>query len=66
MKIEINGLQSKIHQPLTVDELISSLNYLNKKIAIEVNGEIIPRSAYSNKIIVDGDKVEIINAVGGG
>jgi len=66
MEIEINGLQMKIHQSLTVDELISSLNYLNKKIAIEVNGEIIPRSTYSNKIIVDGDKVVIINAVGGG
>jgi len=42
------------------------LGHANKKIAVEVNEEIIPRSQLKNKLVVDGDKIEIINAVGGG
>ena len=38
----------------------------NEKIAIEVNNEIVPRSQLKNKLIVDGDNIEIITAVGGG
>jgi len=42
------------------------LGYANKKFAVEVNEEIVPRSQLRNKLVVDGDKIEIINAVGGG
>jgi len=49
-----------------LEVLLNELDQSSKKVAIEVNEEIIPRSQYKNKLVVDGDKIEIINAVGGG
>ena len=66
MKITINGIERKFTSSLTLDTLIIELGYANKKVAIEVNEEIIPRSELRNRLVVDGDKIEIINAVGGG
>ena len=42
------------------------LGHDDKRVAIEVNEEIVPRSHLKNKLVVDGDKIEIITAVGGG
>ena len=66
MKITINGIEKKFTSSLTLDTLLIEIGHANKKIAVEVNEEIIPRSQLKNKLIVDGDKIEIINAVGGG
>jgi len=66
MKITINGIEKKFTSSLTLDTLLIELGHANKKVAVEVNEEIIPRSELRNKLVVDGDKIEIINAVGGG
>jgi len=66
MKITINGIEKKFTSSLTLDTLLIELGHANKKVAVEVNEEIIPRSQLRNKLVVDGDKIEIINAVGGG
>ena len=66
MKITINGIEKKFTSSLTLDTLLIELGHANKKVAVEVNEEIIPRSELKNKLVVDGDKIEIINAVGGG
>ena len=66
MKIKINGIEKKFTSSLTLDTLLIELGHANKKVAVEVNEEIIPRSELRNKLVVDGDKIEIINAVGGG
>jgi len=66
MKIYINGEIKVFENKLTALSLIKLLGYEGKKIALEINQAIIPRSSYENKIIVEGDSVEIINAVGGG
>jgi len=66
MKITINGIEKKFTSSLTLDTLLIEIGHANKKIAVEVNEEIIPRSQLKNKLVVDGDKIEIINAVGGG
>ena len=66
MKITINGIEKKFTSSLTLDTLLIELGHANKKVAIEVNEEIVPRSQLRNKLVVDGDKIEIINAVGGG
>ena len=66
MKITINGIEKKFTSSLTLDTLLIEIGHANKKIAVEVNEEIIPRSQLKNKLVIDGDKIEIINAVGGG
>ena len=66
MKITINGIEKQFTSSLTLDTLLIEIGHANKKIAVEVNEEIIPRSQLKNKLVVDGDKIEIINAVGGG
>jgi len=66
MKIIINGKEKNYISEITLEELINELSDSNKKFAVELNEEIIPRSQLQNKLIVDGDKIEIITAVGGG
>jgi len=66
MKIIINGVEKNYTSDLTLETLLIELGHANKKVAVEVNEEIIPRSELKNKLVVDGDKIEIINAVGGG
>jgi len=66
MNIIINGIEKSYTSSLTLETLLIELGYANKKFAVEVNEEIIPRSELRNKLVVDGDKIEIINAVGGG
>ena len=66
MKIFVNGHEKSCSASLTLYGLLIELEQANKRVAVEVNGEIVPRSHFENKLVVDGDKIEIINAVGGG
>ena len=66
MKIFVNGHEKSCSASLTLYSLLIELEQANKRIAVEINGEIVPRSDYENKLVVDGDEIEIINAVGGG
>ena len=66
MDIIINGIERNYTSSLTLEILLIELGYANKKVAVEVNEEIISRSQLKNKLVVNGDKIEIINAVGGG
>ena len=66
MDIVINGIKRNFTSSLTLETLLIELGHANKKVALEVNEEIIPRSELGNRLVVDGDKIEIINAVGGG
>jgi len=66
MNIIINGVEKTYTSSVTLETLLIKLGYANKKVAIEVNEEIIPRSKLRNKLVVNGDRIEIINAVGGG
>ena len=66
MKIIINGVEKNYTSDLTLETLLIELGHANKKVAVEGNEEIIPRSELRNKLVVDGDKIELINAVGGG
>jgi len=66
MKIIINGIEKNYTSSLTLETLLIELGHANKKVAVEVNEEIIPKSQLKNKLVVDGDSIEIIKAVGGG
>lgn len=67
MNISING-NAKIFDAaeMTIESLIQALNLSGKRLAIEKNGEIVPRSQFADIFLQEGDKLEIVGAVGGG
>ena len=64
--LHINGAIQVFNHRLNVAELIQYLTLGGKKLAIERNGELVPRSQYAECQVVDGDRLEIVMAVGGG
>lgn len=66
ISIIINGESRAFDHAPTCAELISELRLAGKRIAMERNGEIVPRSQFSACVLQDGDKLEIVAAVGGG
>ncbi|MFM9835086.1 MAG: sulfur carrier protein ThiS [Methylophilaceae bacterium] len=67
MQISINGNPKQFQaKNMTIADLINNLNVVGKRIAIECNGEIVPRSQFANVMLKEGDKFEIVGAVGGG
>ena len=66
IELVINGESRSFTAPLTLAQLIESLDMAGKRIAIERNGEIVPRSQHADTSLVSGDRLEIVVAVGGG
>ena len=67
MNLKINGnIKSFDDTSITVEVLVTKLNLLGKRIAIEKNGMIISKSEFQNITLRDGDQLEIVGAVGGG
>ena len=52
--------------PISIQALIEHMQINNKRIAIERNGEIVPRGQFGHQMLADGDKLEVVVAVGGG
>jgi len=66
LEIKINGETRQFPAAQTVSELIEHLGYSGKRIAIERNGEIVPKSQHASTALCSGDQLEIVVAVGGG
>jgi sulfur carrier protein len=67
MRISINGKVKQFdNERMTISALVMTLNLTGKRLAIEKNGDIVPRSQFSETILRDGDELEIVGAVGGG
>ena len=67
MYLIINGKDKHFDtDALSVSALIAAMDLVGKRIAIERNGEIVPRSQFENVSLSDGDRLEIVGAVGGG
>ena len=66
MKIMLNGSPRDVPDNLSASELILSLGLANKRLALEINREIVPRSSFERHVIHPEDKVEIVHAIGGG
>lgn len=66
MNLTINGELRQMPAPLTLTDLIDAMGYTGKRIAIEQNGAIIPKSRLAHTPVNDGDRFEIVVAVGGG
>lgn len=66
LELRLNGETRQFSAPLTVAGLIDQLGYTGKRIAVERNGEIVPRSQHAATALASGDRLEIVVAVGGG
>jgi thiamine biosynthesis protein ThiS len=66
MRIELNGKTTELDGVRTVGELIRSRDLKPRLVAVEHNGEIVPRDEFERRELQDGDRVEIVHFVGGG
>ena len=66
MNIFLNGEPREAGVQITLSILVSELSLTSKRLAIEVNEEVVPRSRYEEFALSEGDKVEIVHAIGGG
>jgi len=72
INITINGNARQFDEteftvgPFTIGHLVTKLGLTGKRLAIERNGEIVPKSLFAETPLVSGDKLEIVGAVGGG
>ncbi|MBL0165345.1 MAG: sulfur carrier protein ThiS [Xanthomonadales bacterium] len=66
MKITLNGDCHDVADTLTLEMLLQANGFGGKRVAVEVNRQIIPRSMYSEHAIRTGDRIEIVHAIGGG
>jgi len=64
--ILLNGDPRALPREATLVALIEDLDLAGKRVAVEVNEEIVPRSEYARRRLRDGDRVEIVHAIGGG
>ena len=64
--VSINGTARQLSDTTIVAALIEEMGLTGKRIALERNGEIVPRSLFAAQQLADGDKLEVVVAVGGG
>jgi sulfur carrier protein len=66
LEIRLNGASHALAGPCTVAALLQAAGFGNRRVAVEVNGEIVPRSRHDAHQVHEGDRVEIVQALGGG
>ncbi len=66
MKIQFNGAQTEIAEALTLAQLLAGMNDLPENFAVAVNTDFVPRSAYADTQVADGDAVELLVPMQGG
>jgi sulfur carrier protein len=66
IQVTVNGKAHRFAAPLELAALLAELALSGRKIAVERNGEIVPKSAHASTLVSDGDQLEIVVAVGGG
>ena len=65
MRICVNGAERELTGAPSIAELLAVLD-VRGRIAVEVNGELVPRSRHASHVLVEGDRIEIVQAIGGG
>lgn len=64
--ITVNGKTERLTEPTTVEGLLARLGIERRKVAVERNLEIVPRSEYEKTWLAEGDQLEIVHFIGGG
>jgi sulfur carrier protein len=66
MSILVNGEPREVRRDCRVRDLLVALDVGQKRVAVAVNGDVVPRSSHADTALAPGDHVEILEAVGGG
>jgi sulfur carrier protein len=66
MEIELNGAPHPIADNVNVQDLIASLDLVNKSLAVAINREVVPRQQWVQRVLQPSDRVDIVRAIGGG
>ncbi|MBS0457844.1 MAG: sulfur carrier protein ThiS [Proteobacteria bacterium] len=66
MHIQLNGQPRQVEDAITIAQLLDHCGYAQRKVAVEVNQAIVPRSAHASHALAEGDTVEVVTAFGGG
>ncbi|MEE8482500.1 MAG: sulfur carrier protein ThiS [Acidiferrobacterales bacterium] len=66
MKLILNGEEKTFNDPVSVTDLLADLGLADKRVAVEVNLEIVPRSKHGQFTLKEADRVEVVKAIGGG
>jgi len=66
MQIQLNGERYELPEGVSVADLLQRLELIGRRLAVEVNRDIVSRSQHATTILADGDQVEIVHAIGGG
>ncbi|MDO9177471.1 MAG: sulfur carrier protein ThiS [Agitococcus sp.] len=66
MKIYLNGSLTEMPENSTVADILVLLDVVGRRVAVELNDNIVPKSQHSQAILQDNDKVEVVHAIGGG
>lgn len=66
MQITVNGEARTVAEACTVRQLLEDLDLAGRRVAVEVNREIVPRSQHGEKLLAAGDQIEVVQAIGGG
>lgn len=64
--IQLNGDNTEIPENTSIEQLLEQLDLAGKRLAVELNQQIIPRGQFASHTLAAGDKVEIVQAIGGG
>ena len=64
--ITVNGKQIQLTSEMSVADYLEQNNYQINRIAVEMNGDILPKYSYSDTMLKDGDRLEVVTFVGGG
>lgn len=66
MEIFVNGEARQVTPSISVAQLLERLDFGSRRVAVELNRHIVPRSAYAAQTLKPGDRIEIVHAIGGG
>lgn len=66
MQILLNGKPTPVEPGITVSDLLAQLSLTGKRVAVEINQQIVPRSQHTTHAVQDNDSIEVVVAVGGG
>ena len=66
LSILVNGAETEIPKGFTVSDLVAEMGLANKRVAVERNLDIVPRSQHDAVVLENNDKIEVVEAIGGG
>ncbi|PTU74321.1 sulfur carrier protein ThiS [Pseudomonas mangrovi] len=66
MLIRLNGEPYELAEPASVADLLERMDLVGRRVAVELNLEIVPRSSHASTFLQEGDRVEVVHAIGGG